>query len=536
MFCGSNVDSGNKWNFAEVNKPKRILGVYVGKNENEATRTNWEIVITKTKNILNLWKARGLTLKGRVIVTNALVLSKINHIMGVCELPQWALNSLNSVISSFLWRGKGNLIAHRVLIANKREGGLGQIDIGAKKDALRAKLISKFLDPNRHYPWEDALASQLSNFGLRDVRNLCILHPEKVVGELKPFYREIVEAWGKLLPHLMPICRNKEDVFRLPFLKNPCFLHKGKTITSSHLMEAGLLWIRDIMDDDFSVKLDFIFGVLKNKNINFRKCSIRSITEKIKNTVTLFWERIMQTKDISMQNDDLNFLLCQNNNPVSVQEIKTKAWYKLLIAEIKRTPTTEKIWAQIFPGFNTKSIWTSGGGLFTPPTLQHLDFKIKHRRIFTGIVLHQINKGKYERKCKKCNEQDEDLEHLFLDCSLVRAFYSTIRRTIQSACNFHCGSDTEWTLLFLFGLKKNSAHQHTHIINTILSYTRFSVWTVRNYALYENRTLSLLPFFKTLFLNHLKNCFFANPDTFNQLLNTGHNLFTVHQNSITLNL
>ncbi|CAJ1079166.1 hypothetical protein JOB18_042027%2C partial [Xyrichtys novacula] len=334
----------------------------------------------------------------------------------------------------------------------------------------------------------------------------------------------------------MPICRNKEDVFRLPFLKNPCFLHKGKTITSSHLMEAGLLWIRDIMNDDFSVKLDFIFGVLKNKNINFRKCSIRSITEKIKNTVTLFWERIMQTKDISMQNDDLNFLLCQNNNPVPVQEIKTKAWYKLLIAEIKRTPTTEKIWAQIFPGFNTKSIWTSGGGLFTPPTLQHLDFKIKHRRIFTGIVLHQINKGKYERKCKKCNEQDEDLEHLFLDCSLVRAFYSTIRRTIQSACNFHCGSDTEWTLLFLFGLKKNSAHQHTHIINTILSYTRFSVWTVRNYALYENRTLSLLPFFKTLFLNHLKNCFFAIPDTFNQLLNTGHTLFTVHQNNITLNL
>ncbi|CAJ1079165.1 pol-like protein [Xyrichtys novacula] len=122
MFCGSNVDSVNKWNFAEVNKPKRILGVYVGKNENEATRTNWEIVITKTKNILNLWKARGLTLKGRVIVTNALVLSKINHIMGVCELPHWALNSLNSVISSFLWRGKGNLIAHRVLIANKREG------------------------------------------------------------------------------------------------------------------------------------------------------------------------------------------------------------------------------------------------------------------------------------------------------------------------------------------------------------------------------------------------------------------------------
>lgn len=67
----------------------------------------------------------------------------------------WALNLLDNAIS-FLWRGKGNSIDHRVLIAKKREGGVGLIDISAKRDALRLKLISRFLDSTRQSPWKDA--------------------------------------------------------------------------------------------------------------------------------------------------------------------------------------------------------------------------------------------------------------------------------------------------------------------------------------------------------------------------------------------
>lgn len=141
---------------------------------------------------------RGLNLRGKVVVSNALILSKINHVLGNCELPIWALNSLNKAISSSLWRGKGNSIAYRVLIAKKREGGLGLIDRSAKRDALRLKLISRFLDLTRQSPWKDSLAGHLAKYGERSIYNLCISSHRKDYGGLPGFYQEALEATGRV--------------------------------------------------------------------------------------------------------------------------------------------------------------------------------------------------------------------------------------------------------------------------------------------------------------------------------------------------
>ena len=199
---GKNQNITNKWGFSVNNGCRKILGVYIGGHEGEARDRGCREVLGKVQCVLNLWKGRGLTLKGKVIVVNALILSKINHILGTCELPQWALKSLTAAISSFLWRGKGNSIAHSVLIANKREGGLGLIDIGAKRDALRVKIVKNFLDSDRQYPWEDWMASYLAEYGERDAYNLCTLLPGKARSHLPSFYQEVLEAWGKILPHL----------------------------------------------------------------------------------------------------------------------------------------------------------------------------------------------------------------------------------------------------------------------------------------------------------------------------------------------
>lgn len=183
-----------KLGFKIEEKSVKILGIEVGIEGDRVTKVNWDRVINKVKHIVNRWRPRGLSLRGKVIVWNALVASTLVHVLGTCELPQWALKALNGALSSYLWRRKANSIAHRVLIAKQREGGLGLIDISAKRDALRVKIVRTFLDSARQCPWEGALASCLAQYGVGDVYNLCTLPPRAAYSGLPPFYQEVLEA------------------------------------------------------------------------------------------------------------------------------------------------------------------------------------------------------------------------------------------------------------------------------------------------------------------------------------------------------
>lgn len=57
--------------------------MYIGKIESAARDKNWHEAIKRTRNICNLWQARGLTIRGKVKVSNVLVLSTIVHGTGV---------------------------------------------------------------------------------------------------------------------------------------------------------------------------------------------------------------------------------------------------------------------------------------------------------------------------------------------------------------------------------------------------------------------------------------------------------------------
>lgn len=81
FFRGQSIVK-NKWNFRIITREKQILGVYIGKDRDKARVKTWEETIQKVKTKLNLWKMIGLNLRGKVVVSNTLILSKINHVLG----------------------------------------------------------------------------------------------------------------------------------------------------------------------------------------------------------------------------------------------------------------------------------------------------------------------------------------------------------------------------------------------------------------------------------------------------------------------
>ena len=51
-----------------TDQPVKYLGVYVGENKKLLQDLNWNVKIAKIRNVLNMWKMRGLTFYGRIIV------------------------------------------------------------------------------------------------------------------------------------------------------------------------------------------------------------------------------------------------------------------------------------------------------------------------------------------------------------------------------------------------------------------------------------------------------------------------------------
>lgn len=68
---------------------------------------NWEGVLKGIERRLRFWKLRNLTLKGKVLVINALMLSKIWYVLSVTSLPHEYFKRIKeSVLDFFMGEGK----------------------------------------------------------------------------------------------------------------------------------------------------------------------------------------------------------------------------------------------------------------------------------------------------------------------------------------------------------------------------------------------------------------------------------------------
>ena len=95
-----------------VNNKIRILGTYISYNKQLADQYNFVNVTTDTKNILSIWRLRGLSLAGRIQVFKALALSKAVFICTMKLYSKKFLDDLNEIQKDFIWRGRKPKIKH----------------------------------------------------------------------------------------------------------------------------------------------------------------------------------------------------------------------------------------------------------------------------------------------------------------------------------------------------------------------------------------------------------------------------------------
>ena len=108
----------------------KVLGVFICSGN--VDEVNWRPRIVAVKNVLNSWRQRGLSFRGKALIVNALALARIWYIAGLIHLPAWALRELSSPVFSLFWKSKPDIVARKVVSQPTSFGGFGVVSIQLK--------------------------------------------------------------------------------------------------------------------------------------------------------------------------------------------------------------------------------------------------------------------------------------------------------------------------------------------------------------------------------------------------------------------
>ena len=183
-----------------VNDEIRILGTYISYNKQLGDQYNFVNVTTDTKNILSIWRLRGLSQAGRIQVFKALALSKAVFVCTMKHYSKKFVDDLNEIQKDFIWRGRKPKIKHTSLIGDYSEGGMKDIDIKAKLESSRIQWVKRLTNDNFH-SWKI-----IPNVSPIDVGGVFLFHSNLALSDackLKidnypEFYKTIVDLWIRI--------------------------------------------------------------------------------------------------------------------------------------------------------------------------------------------------------------------------------------------------------------------------------------------------------------------------------------------------
>ena len=84
-----------------------------------------------------MWRARDLTLIGKITIIKCFALSKLIHVTSTLPLPDNFAQKVNDLIYKFIWNGKPPKMKKATMIGELGDGGLKAPDFIAINKALK---------------------------------------------------------------------------------------------------------------------------------------------------------------------------------------------------------------------------------------------------------------------------------------------------------------------------------------------------------------------------------------------------------------
>ena len=172
----------------------KVLGVFISVGDLEAD--NWHPRIDAVECVLNSWRSRSLSFRGKALVVNALALSRVRYVASLVHMPPWVLKELSSLAFSFFWSGKRDLVSCSVVVQPSLFGGFSVVDVKLKVWALLGQWVRRLASSSSG--WVSFMSFWFNfHFGASPltVFSWPYSYDPRV---LPPFYRSLLLAWRGL--------------------------------------------------------------------------------------------------------------------------------------------------------------------------------------------------------------------------------------------------------------------------------------------------------------------------------------------------
>jgi hypothetical protein len=225
-------------------------------------------MVTALKGKLINWSTCRLSLAGRILVANQVLLASMWYMVAAWNPNPAMCCQIRGIVRNFIWSGKASNARAKVkwetLVLPTAQGGLGIIDPKVQSEALLAKLFIKGLTLGGE-PWKELLRHRANQVRLpvhglgpstQDINWMFVA--TKLKRPPTSLWKSILHAWMSVRPGL---CKseptNSAETLRQPVFGNPLVVNQeGKPLGLSgrsernSLANAGCSRVRDFWDTE----------------------------------------------------------------------------------------------------------------------------------------------------------------------------------------------------------------------------------------------------------------------------------------------
>ena len=139
ILCKNSTLSWGKTDF-------KLLGITFSTNLEEIPTKNYEPLLKKVSQVINLWKKRILTPIGKITVLKTIILSKFIHLFqSLPPPPDHLVKQITKIMFNFIWDGKPDKISRTTLVQDKENGGMEMLDLVSFIKGLQINWVRRLL-------------------------------------------------------------------------------------------------------------------------------------------------------------------------------------------------------------------------------------------------------------------------------------------------------------------------------------------------------------------------------------------------------
>lgn len=334
MWLGSLRHKRDSVNGIEAVTKAKILGIIFSATE-DCKEENINPVIQKIKTVTTNWAQRSLTIKGRITVAKSLLVSQIVYVSLAAKIANVDLETIQSHILKFLWRGRPPKVAFSTICQDISDGGLKATDVCKLYESLRMTWIKR-LYTEKEAPWNKLLQSRLHGYSINDL--LKNRNAKKFVekANIPSFYKEIILSFQKIFPS----CVENAETARLQSLwNNDKIKVEGKPIFLRSCYRDGIKVIDDLIAPNGNV-MSFTQVCEKYPHTGLNFLTFQSL----KNAIPSAWKDLIRADPNNRLTDEQKkccIAKLPNDKEICIRLLRSYHVYQKLIVKKNANSTTK---------------------------------------------------------------------------------------------------------------------------------------------------------------------------------------------------